>query len=134
MKKIVIKFILSLVLVIGLIGCGDSEKVETFKKAPVIELEYGSVDSIFNYDSIGTVDEFAEIYIERLGLNKDDFKVKVEEIIRNEIYTLTYKYKKEELIFTIYFDKDRDVYSPTFVMESNNEENLKETLQYVTGI
>ena len=80
------------------------------------------------------MDEFAEVYIERLGLNKDDFKLKVEEIINNDTYELIYKHKKEKISFTIYFDKQGYVYAPIFVMKSNNKDNLKETLQYITGI
>lgn len=134
MKRIFIKIIAILILGFGLIGCGDSEQIEVFKNAPVIELGYGTVDSVFNYETIGTVDEFAEVYIERLGLNKDDFKLKVREIISNDTYELIYKHKKEKISFTIYFDKQGYVYAPTFVIESNNEDNYKETLQYMTGI
>lgn len=135
MKRFIVKFILILILIVSFVGCGgDSEKIELLKKAPVIELDYGSINSIFNHESIGTVDEFAEVYIERLGLNKDDFETEIEEIINNEIYSLTYEYKKESITFTIYFDKERYVYSPTFVIDSSNKENLRATLQYVTGI
>ena len=75
MKRFIVKFILILILIVSFVGCGgDSEKIELLKKAPVIELDYGSINSVFNHESIGTVDEFAEVYIERLGLNKDDFE------------------------------------------------------------
>ncbi len=131
-KRIVLILFLGIMLLIS--GCGNSDKIETFKNTPVIELEYGSVDSVFNYESVGTVDEFAEVYIGRLGLNKNDFKIKVKEIISNEIYELVYKHKKEEIGFTIYFDKQGYAYAPTFIIESNNKDNYKETLQYMTGI
>lgn len=129
MKKIFL--ILSIGILMMFTGCGMSGKVKIFKNAPIIELESGSLKSIYNYGSLGTVDEVATFYIETLGLDKENFKIKIETFEPNYCYILTYKWKKQKLEFSIFLDKENCVYAPTYLIDSNNEEHLDDVLNYI---
>lgn len=94
MKNILLGLLIGILIMIN--GCGMNDKIKNFKDALVIEKEYGDVNSVLNYKSIGTVDEIATSYMETLGLNKADLNVKIKVLEENNIYLLIYKGKKQK--------------------------------------
>lgn len=126
MKRGFLIFIIGISLLFT--SCGMSDKINVLKKAVVIEKESGPIKSIFNYQFLGKVDEIATLYIKNLGLKKEDFKIKVK-TLDTEIYILKYKYKKEKIEFTIYFDDEDYLYAPTYFVEATNQKLMDEILE-----
>lgn len=129
MKNILLGLLIGILIMIN--GCGMNDKIKNFKDALVIEKEYGDVNSVLNYKSIGTVDEIATSYMETLGLNKADLNVKIKVLEENNIYLLIYKGKKQKIEFGIYFDDNGCSYSLAYLIRSNNQEYLKEFLNSI---
>lgn len=129
MKNILLGLLIGILIMIN--GCGMNDKIKNFKDALVIEKEYGDVNSVLNYKSIGTVDEIATSYMETLGLNKADLNVKIKVLEENNIYLLTYEGKKQKIEFGIYFDDNGCSYSLAYLIRSNNQEYLKEFLNSI---
>lgn len=126
MKKIFLIFIVGISLLFT--SCGMSDKINVLKKAVVIEKESGSIKSILNHPFLGKVDEIATLYIKSLSLKKEDFKIKVK-TLDAEIYILKYKYRKQEIEFTIYFDDEDYLYVPTYFVKATNQKLMDEILE-----
>lgn len=125
MKKILMAMLLGLAMLFT--GCVTQEELNACKATGIIDgIEGVEIQTVFNYEPITSVDDFATAYIHNLGLSKDDYKVKLDKVQPGWVHVLIYKGKKDVLEFPIYFDKDSYGYVPTYMISSKKHKDVLE--------